>query len=125
MRIHIIDDDTPPISSYKKNDYITTRYIIMEYCEGIPLAQHLKKSSLNTRILYAVKIAQALNWIHNRKWLHLDIKLAHFIVLQSGKIKIIDFSNAHKISKDVVFNYKSFNLHYSRYWLDKIITKKN
>ena len=40
--------------------------------------------------------AEALNYMHTKKWIHLDVKPDNFLVSSEGTVKLIDFTIAQK-----------------------------
>lgn len=75
----------------------STKYIIMEYVEGITLKKHIDhRGALPERevIYYATQILSALQYIHSRGIVHCDIKPQNIILLQNGSIKVADFGIA-------------------------------
>ncbi len=74
-----------------------TKYIVMEYVEGITLKKHIDhRGALPERevIYYASQILTALEYIHSKGIVHCDIKPQNIILLQNGKIKVTDFGIA-------------------------------
>lgn len=75
----------------------STKYIIMEYVEGITLKKHIDhRGALPERevIYYATQILSALQYIHSKGIVHCDIKPQNIILLQNGSIKVADFGIA-------------------------------
>ena len=75
----------------------STKYIIMEYVEGITLKKHIDhRGALPERevIYYASQILSALDYIHSKGIVHCDIKPQNIILLQNGNIKVADFGIA-------------------------------
>jgi len=74
-----------------------TIYLTMEYIEGRSLAEIIKEKKVNVHELkeWAIQIADALNYAHNKGIVHRDIKPSNIIVQKDGHIKITDFGIAH------------------------------
>ncbi len=75
----------------------STKYIIMEYVEGITLKKHIDhRGALPERevLYYATQILSALDYIHSKNIVHCDIKPQNIILLQNGSIKVADFGIA-------------------------------
>ncbi len=75
----------------------STKYIIMEYVEGITLKKHIDhRGALPERevLYYASQILSALDYIHSKGIVHCDIKPQNIILLQNGSIKVADFGIA-------------------------------
>ena len=84
----------PAIVGFKganlKNDPM---YFVMEFADGLTLKEYIKrKKSLSQReiIDFSCQILSALSHLHSKNIVHCDIKPHNVIVLQSGKIKLID-----------------------------------
>jgi tRNA A-37 threonylcarbamoyl transferase component Bud32 len=72
-------------------------YIAMEYLEGVTLLRFTRAKRLlpvRKTIRYVARIAEALDYAHNRGIVHRDIKPANVMVLKSGHIKLTDFGIA-------------------------------
>jgi len=72
-------------------------YIVMEYLRGRNLSELISKKKpieLNQKISYAIQICKALKFAHANKIIHRDIKPENVMVLDAGKIKIMDFGIA-------------------------------
>jgi len=70
------------------------RYQVLEYVNGESLREKLvkyKKFSWRKAVNMALKILDAINYIHSKGIIHLDLKPENIIVLENGDIKIIDF----------------------------------
>ena len=77
-------------------------YIVMEYIEGMPLLEYLKKINTTDYHFYAqlmYKILQALIYIHQQNIIHRDIKPSNILVRENGEPVLIDFGIA-KLTQD-------------------------
>lgn len=76
----------------------STAYLIMEYVEGVTLAQLLRnhESDLTLDMAAAIffSVAHALEAAHDHQVLHLDIKPDNVLVNQQGQVKVTDFGLA-------------------------------
>lgn len=75
----------------------STKYIIMEYVDGITLKKHIDhRGALPERevLYYATQILSALDYMHSKGIVHCDIKPQNIILLQNGSIKVADFGIA-------------------------------
>lgn len=72
-----------------------TAYYVMEYCEGESLNELLKMHPAGLGEAMAVKyirqVASALQYIHERKMNHLDVKPANILLDAQGNAVLIDF----------------------------------
>lgn len=79
-------------------DFITTAdraYLIMEYVDGITLADVPSEDLNDDTIATIVKsMASAISHAHKNGVLHLDIKPRNILINHEGRIKIIDFGIA-------------------------------
>jgi serine/threonine-protein kinase len=74
------------------------KYMVMEYVYGITLKNYLigKKGPLDLDeiLSYSVQVLRALKVAHDAGIIHRDIKPQNIMVLESGKIKVMDFGIA-------------------------------
>lgn len=76
---------------FEEND---TAYIAMEYISGNSLKYMMDKEGIlpEARVLrYVHQIGEALQFVHEKNILHLDIKPSNILIDQSGKARLIDF----------------------------------
>ncbi len=74
-----------------------TKYIAMEYIEGITLKDYIQKRgvlSFNEIISYTEQILHALEHAHESGVVHRDIKPQNIMLLRNGLIKVTDFGIA-------------------------------
>ena len=78
-------------------------YLIMECCEGEDLRrwikQKRKEESLTQTDIFSVirQVAEALDYAHEQKVIHRDIKPGNIMIDPAGKIKVLDFGLAARI----------------------------
>ena len=67
--------------------------LLMEYFWGHDLSQRILMKMLipedKVRIMY--EATKAVNYMHKRKFIHLDIKPSNFVLTHTGQVKLIDF----------------------------------
>lgn len=83
-------------------DAHNTSYYTSEYIEGSSLSEIAARcanhgTTLSPDGLYAtlIRLLDTLNYLHEREWLHLDIKPDNIIISPCGLPKLIDFGAAH------------------------------
>ena len=74
-------------------------YILMEFINGKPLTQIIKQNTvdLTKRLNIFVQICKAIQFIHNNKVLHRDIKPGNIMISDNLTVKLTDFGLAHII----------------------------
>jgi len=70
-------------------------FIVMEYIEGVTLAERLKKGALplDRALEYGIQIADGLDNAHRAGIVHRDLKLPNVMLTKSG-VKLLDFGLA-------------------------------
>lgn len=74
-------------------------YIVMEYVEGRSLKQLLEEKKLDPdkSLKIAFTVARALQFAHEHKIVHRDVKPANIIIDKQGRVKILDFGLARSL----------------------------
>jgi serine/threonine-protein kinase len=83
-----------PLPADKRRAYIAT-----EYVAGRSLAQHMKEQGALPEaqaLSIASQVCAALAHIHDRGFVHYDVKPANVILCPDGTIRLIDFGLAHR-----------------------------
>jgi len=75
--------------------------IVMEYLDGLNLAQYLKKyqPSIDRKISLFIQVLKALDFAHRHGIIHRDIKPENIFLLHDHTVKVLDFGIA-KISEN-------------------------
>jgi len=75
-------------------------YIAMEVIEGTPLSIRLAEGPLlpDQVIRYGLQLAEALAHAHDRGVVHRDMKSANVMVTPDGRVKVLDFGLAKRLS---------------------------
>ena len=76
---------------FEEND---TAYIAMEYISGCSLKYMMDREGIlpEPKVLrYVRQIGEALQFVHEKNILHLDIKPSNILIDSSGKARLIDF----------------------------------
>jgi len=75
-----------------------TYCIVMEYVDGINLADVIEKTGalpVDVGIMIALQVCNALDYAHMRGLIHRDIKPSNIMIKRNGEIKLMDFGIAH------------------------------
>ena len=75
-------------------------YIAMELVDGQPLSERLRAGSLHADqvMRYGLQLADALAHAHERGVVHRDLKSANIIVRPDGRLKVLDFGLAKRLT---------------------------
>jgi len=102
----------------------STGYMVMEYFRGKNLASYIRqrKGGLSTRFITQVffPILDALSMIHERSYLHLDIKPSNIhlragqqpLLLDFGAVHQVDDTNRRKTSRVITAGYSPVEQYY-------------
>jgi TolB-like protein/tetratricopeptide (TPR) repeat protein len=78
-------------------------YIAMELVEGVPLSERARRGlPLDEVLAYGTQIADALAHAHARQIVHRDLKCGNVIVSADGRVKVLDFGLAKKMTGPVM-----------------------
>ncbi len=74
------------------------KYMVMEYVDGMTLKNYLIKNNgpleIDETLYYVIQVLRALSCAHAEGIIHRDIKPQNIMLLESGKIKVMDFGIA-------------------------------
>ena len=87
------------IDIFEEND---TAYYVMEFHEGGSLAEKVKNAPLPEAdaVKYIRQIASALEYVHSKQMMHLDVKPANILLDGDGNAILIDFGLAKQYDND-------------------------
>jgi serine/threonine protein kinase len=91
------------IKVYDMAERYRTVFIIIEYLEGESILDklvRLGKIPPNTAVNYLIQACQAIDYAYSKGILHKDINPGNLMVLDSGKVKLLDFGLACSIHED-------------------------
>ncbi len=68
-------------------------YFVMEYIEGTPLDEHLRRKQLmlEARLQLFREICSAVSFAHQNLVVHSDIKMGNILIMEGGIPKLLDF----------------------------------
>ena len=77
-------------------------YIVMEYVEGLPLADLIPEGGMPFEQVkrYAAQISDALDFAHQQGVIHGDLKGSNIVVTSEGNIKLLDFGLGRRIPRN-------------------------
>jgi serine/threonine protein kinase len=85
-------------------------YMVMELIEGQPLQDALAKEltlSLYEKVNVMMQVAEGMQFAHQKKVVHGDLKPGNIMVIPGGGVKIIDFGVAHPATQSIIFEPRS------------------
>ena len=92
---HII----PVIDVFEENG---TAYYVMEQISGGSLSDKVKRSALpeSVAVRYIRQVAEALDFVHSQRMMHLDVKPANILVDENDNAVLIDFGLSKQYDSD-------------------------
>ncbi|HEU4711700.1 MAG TPA: protein kinase [Pyrinomonadaceae bacterium] len=91
------------LTIYEFGIHDSTRFMAMEYVEGVTLREHLASNRLNLHEVLdiAMQVAAALNAAHESHVIHRDIKPENIMLRKrDGIVKVLDFGLAKPVKQD-------------------------
>ncbi len=88
---------------YEIGEAAGQNFIAMELVEGRALSASIPQGGLpiDMATRYAEQMADALEHAHSRSVLHRDIKSSNVVVTPEGRVKILDFGLAKRVTEDI------------------------
>lgn len=80
-----------------------TAYIAMEYIAGASLRQRMEKEGIlseNSMLKYIHQVGEALQFVHEKNILHLDIKPSNILIDSQDNARLIDFGVSKRYDMD-------------------------
>ena len=90
---------------YEFQSQVATPFLVLELCSALNLKQVLREGSEPIAYLADKIINQAthaLHYLHEKGWIHCDIKPDNFLVDDDGNVKLIDFSIAQRAKRGLL-----------------------
>ena len=87
------------LTNFIENDAL---HLVMEFCEAGDLHTHLSRTShgfAKQQVTYfAASIVLAVEYLHERLYVHRDLKTENMMLTRDGHLKVIDFGLCKKLS---------------------------
>jgi serine/threonine protein kinase len=79
-------------------------YLVMDYVAGLSLRQHLDKGrvALTDALDWLAQVCDGLEYLHDRGYVHRDVKPQNFVIGSNGVTKVIDFALAAPEDRSLV-----------------------
>lgn len=110
MRLAPYLEDFPHAHMPEARGAASGGYLVMDYIQGVDLLTHLREAgflSEEEAVSLIRKIVLAMSELHQRRILHLDLKLSNVMITSDGNIRLVDFGLANHLDlPDLI--YESF-----------------
>lgn len=90
---------------YELDTQVATPFLVLELCSALNLKQILREGPDPIACMADKIISQAahgLHYLHERGWVHCDVKPDNFLVDDNGNVKLIDFSIAQRSKRSLL-----------------------
>lgn len=90
---------------YELDTQTATPYLVLELCSALNLKQILREGPDPIAYMADKILSQAahgLHYLHERGWVHCDVKPDNFLVDDNGNVKLIDFSIAQRSKRSLL-----------------------
>ena len=77
-------------------------YVVMEYVDGVPITDYCagQRLTISDRLRLLCQICQAVEYAHQHKVIHRDLKPGNLLVTEDGTVKLLDFGIARLLDPD-------------------------
>jgi serine/threonine protein kinase len=90
---------------YELDTQTATPFLVLELCSALNLKQILREGPDPIAHMADKIVSQAahgLHYLHERGWVHCDVKPDNFLVDDNGNVKLIDFSIAQRSKRSLL-----------------------
>ena len=105
MYLYLIHPNIPKLVDFIDMEDQERMYIVMEFIEGRTLEDYIYREigliPEQKALPMFVEILDTVAYIHNKGYLHLDIKSNNVMIQPNGKLKLIDLGIASRLSEVV------------------------
>jgi len=95
------------VTAYDADEDKTTRFLVLEYVEGIDLADIVQQQGplpVEQALNYLHQAAKGLEYAHQQGVIHRDIKPSNLLLDHTGVVKVLDLGLARLAESDTQFN---------------------
>jgi serine/threonine protein kinase/tetratricopeptide (TPR) repeat protein len=92
-----------------------TPYIVMEYCDGIPLTSYVEAhvTSIDGILRLLRSVCEAVQYAHAQAIVHRDLKPSNILVNKDGAVKLLDFGISKQLQSEMENNNRTITaLHF-------------